>query len=194
MLNERSLSTFKLKNELDDIIKGCVHGKRSDQEKLYRMFSSKMFGVCLRYCRNYDDAKDILQDGFIKVFDKIEQFGQRGSFEGWIRRIMINTALERYRKNSQTLTLEKLPEISENEEYDETECRFSMNELLEYVQKLPERYRMVFNLYVFEEMTHKEVAETMGITEGTSKSDLSRARTILQNQINSRVKQVAKIG
>jgi len=194
MLNERSLSTFKLKNELDDTIKGCVHGKRSDQEKLYRMFSSKMFGVCLRYCRNYDDAKDILQDGFIKVFDKIEQFGQRGSFEGWIRRIMINTALERYRKNSQTLTLEKLPEISENEEYDETECRFSMNELLEYVQKLPERYRMVFNLYVFEEMTHKEVAETMGITEGTSKSDLSRARTILQKQINSRVKQVTKIG
>ncbi len=158
------------------------------------MFSSKMFGVCLRYCRNYDDAKDILQDGFIKVFEKIGQFGQRGSFEGWIRRIIINTALERFRRNSHTLTMEKLPDMIDNEEFDEGEVEFSMDELLGYIQKLPERYRMVFNLYVIEEMTHKEVAEIMGITEGTSKSDLSSARAILQNIISNKVKQVAKIG
>ncbi len=194
MLNERPLSIFKLTNELDDIIQGCIHGKRGDQEKLYRMFSSKMFGVCLRYCRNYEEAKDILQDGFIKVFDKIKQFGQRGSFEGWIRRIMVNTALERYRKSSLTLTMEKLPEIKEEEENEETELDISMNDMLAYIQKLPERYRMVFNLYVFEEMTHKEIGEVMGINEGTSKSDLSRARSILQKQINSRINQVAKIG
>ena len=194
MLNERPLSVLKLKNELDDIIQGCIHGKRSDQEKLYRMFSSKMFGVCLRYCGDYDDAKDILQDGFIKVFDKIKQFGQRGSFEGWVRRIMVNTALERYRKNNFTITVDKLPEIREDEDNSEANFEFSMNELLEYVQKLPERYRMVFNLYVFEEMTHKEIGEMMGINEGTSKSDLSRARGILQKQINSRIKQVAKTG
>ena len=193
MLNERPLSTFKLTNELDDIIQGCIRGKRNDQEKLYRMFSSKMFGVCLRYSHNYDEAKDILQDGFIKVFDKIKQFGQRGSFEGWVRRIMVNTALERYRKNSLTLAMDKIPEIIE-EENDEEELSLSMNDLLGYVQKLPERYRMVFNLYVFEEMSHKEVAESMGITEGTSKSDLSRARTILQKQINNKVNQAAKIG
>jgi len=194
MLYKRPLSTFKLTDELNDIIQGCIRGKRSDQEKLYRAFSSKMFGVCLRYCHSYDEAKDILQDGFIKVFEKIGQFGQRGSFEGWIRRIMVNTALERYRKRSLLLTMEKLPETIEDEQDDENEPGFSMNELLEYVQKLPERYRMVFNLYVMEEMTHKEVAEVMGITEGTSKSDLSRARVILQNLINAKVKQVAKIG
>jgi RNA polymerase sigma-70 factor (ECF subfamily) len=194
MLTERLLSAFAVTNELDHIIQGCIKGNRSQQEKLYRMFSSKMFGVCLRYCRNYDDAKDILQDGFIKVFEKIGQFGQRGSFEGWIRRIMINTALERFRRNSHTLTMEKLPDMIDNEEFDEGEVEFSMDELLGYIQKLPERYRMVFNLYVIEEMTHKEVAEVMGITEGTSKSDLSRARAILQNIISNKVKQVAKIG
>lgn len=194
MLTERLLSTFIVTNELDHIIQGCIKGNRSHQEKLYQIFSPKMFGVCLRYCRNYDEAKDILQDGFIKVFEKIAQFGQRGSFEGWIRRIMINTALERFRKNSHTLTMEKLPDIVDNEELEENEIEFSMDELLGYVQKLPERYRMVFNLYVFEEMSHKEVAEIMGITEGTSKSDLSRARSILQNIISSKVKHAAKIG
>jgi RNA polymerase sigma factor (sigma-70 family) len=194
MLNDRPLSVFNLTNELDNIIKGCIQGKRSDQEKLYRMFSSKMFGVCLRYCRDYDEAKDILQDGFIKVFDKIKQFGQRGSFEGWIRRIMVNTALEKYRKNSFTFTVDKLPDIDDDDHSDEAEIELSMNELLAYVQKLPERYKMVFNLYVFEELTHKEIGEAMGINEGTSKSDLSRARAILQKQINSRIKQIAKIG
>jgi len=194
MLNEKQLSIFKLTNELEDIIRGCIRGKRNEQEKLYRMFSSKMFGVCLRYCRNYEEAKDILQDGFIKVFDKIGQYGQRGSFEGWMRRIMVNTALERYRKNNLTLTMEKIPDIKDEEEDEEEGPNISMNELLEYVQKLPERYKMVFNLYIFEEMTHKEIGEVMGITEGTSKSDLSRARVILQKQINSRVNQIAKIG
>lgn len=194
MLNERPLSILNLTNELDDIIQGCVRGKRSDQEKLYRLFSGKMFGVCLRYCHNQEEAKDILQDGFLKVFDKIKQFGQRGSFEGWVRRIMVNTALERYRRQNLTLVMEKLPEIIEEEHDDEPKEKLSMNELLDHVQRLPERYRMVFNLYVFEEMTHKEVAEMMGITEGTSKSDLSRARTILQNAINSKAKQLAKFG
>lgn len=194
MLNERPLSISALKNELDDIIQGCIRGKRSDQEKLYRMFSGKMYGVCLRYCRNQDEAKDILQDGFIKVFEKIKQFGQRGSFEGWVRKIMVNTALERYRRQSLTLAMDKIPEIVEDALDEEPEHRLSMNELLEQVQQLPERYRMVFNLYVFEEMTHKEVAEMMGITEGTSKSDLSRARVILQNAINAKAKQMAKIG
>jgi RNA polymerase sigma-70 factor (ECF subfamily) len=158
------------------------------------MFSAKMFGVCLRYCHNYDEAKDILQDGFIKVFEKIRQYGQRGSFEGWVRRIIVNTALEKYRKNNVTLTIDKIPEIKDEEENEEGELEISMKELLQYVQNLPERYRMVFNLYVFEELTHKEIGEAMGINEGTSKSDLSRARAILQKQINSRIKQIAKIG
>jgi RNA polymerase sigma factor (sigma-70 family) len=193
MLNDRLLSIRKLTDELNHIIEGCIHGQRIAQEKLYRMFSAKMFGVCLRYSPDYEEAKDILHDGFIKIFDKIRQYGGRGSFEGWIRKIMVNTALERYRRGNMVITLEQLPEMIEEEE-DDNKLHIPMNELLEYVQKLPDRYRMVFNLYVFEDMTHKEIAENMGIAEGTSKSDLSRARNILQNQINSRVRRVANIG
>jgi RNA polymerase sigma factor (sigma-70 family) len=193
MLKDRPLRPIKLTDELEKILNGCIEGKRSAQEHLYKMYSAKMFGVCLKYCRNYDEAKDILQDGFMKVFEKIHQYGQRGCFEGWIRRIMINTALERYRKNSQTIMMEQIPEMSQ-EENNEVDLDITLNEMLGLVQKLPERYRMVFNLYVFEEMSHKDIAETMGITEGTSKSDLSRARVILQNKINVRTKQVFKIG
>ena len=181
-------------DELSDILQGCVHGKRNAQERLYRMFSAKMFGVCLRYCRDCDDAKDILQDGFLKVFEKIHQFSNRGSLEGWIRKIVVNTALERFRKTTLMLGIDQIPEIREAEEDDNIYLDLSMNEMLEYVQNLPERYRMVFNLYVFEDMPHKEIAEAMGITEGTSKSDLSRARNILQNKINSRIKEVANLG
>jgi RNA polymerase sigma-70 factor (ECF subfamily) len=106
---------------------------------------------------------------------------------------MINTALEKYRKNSQTIVLEQVPENYEEED-NEIDFDITLKEILWLIQKLPERYRMVFNLYVFEEMSHKEIAETLGITEGTSKSDLSRARGILQNKINIRTKQRVKIG
>ncbi len=193
MLKDRPLRSIELTDELDNILHGCMQGKRSAQEHLYKMYSAKMFGVCLRYCHNYEEAKDILQDGFIKVFEKIHQYGQRGYFEGWVRRIMINTALERYRKSNQIIVMEQIPETYQEED-NEIDLDITLNELLGFVQKLPERYRMVFNLYVFEEMSHKEIAETLGITEGTSKSDLSRARGILQNKINIRTKQVVKIG
>lgn len=193
MLNNRVLSIHNLTDELNDIIEGCIRGQRSSQEKLYRMYSSKMFGVCLRYSSNYEEAKDVLHDGFIKIFEKVKQFGKRGSFEGWLRRIMINTALERYRKSNLTITLEQLPEIKDDEEDNET-IYLPLNELLDFVLKLPPKYKMVFNLYVFENMTHKEIAESLGISEGTSKSDLSRARNILQTLINSRLTKIANIG
>ena len=180
-------------DELNDILLGCIDGKRSAQECLYRLYSPKMFAVCLRYSGNYDEAKDVLHDGFIKVFDKIKQFGQRGSLEGWVRRIMVNTALERYRRANPVVLFEQLPEIHIEPEEDPEPC-IPMNELLGYIQCLPEKYRMVFNMYIFDEMTHKEIAESLGISEGTSKSDLSRARGILQNKINNRVGHVAKTG
>jgi RNA polymerase sigma-70 factor (ECF subfamily) len=192
MLKDRPLRSVKLTEELDHILKDCVNGKRSAQEHLYKMYSAKMFGVCLRYCRNYEEAKDILQEGFIKVFEKLHQYGQRGCFEGWVRRIMINTALEKYRRNGQTIVMDQVPEMYEEQE--ESAFDITLKELLWYIQKLPEKYRMVFNLYVFEEMTHKEIAETLGISEGTSKSDLSRARGILQNKINIKAKQTVKTG
>lgn len=192
MLIPKLLITYNVTNELEHIIQGCIDGDRSQQEKLYQMFASRMYGVCLRYSKNPEQAKDILQDGFVKVFEKIGQFRNEGSFEGWIRRLMINTALERFRKQRQVVSLDVLPDVAEAEDAEDDEVAFSMDELLSYIQMLPERYRMVFNLYVMEDMSHKEVAEMMGITEGTSKSDLSRARVILQNLINKKLNQVAK--
>lgn len=142
-----------------------------------------MFGLCLQYASNYDDACDILQDGFIKVFQKLEQFSGRGSFEGWIRRIMINTALERYRSQLYLYPLTEQVSIREEAKSEEIFEKMSADDLLKLVQELPPRYRMVFNLYAIEGYPHKEIAEMMGITVGTSKSNLSRARDILQKKL-----------
>ena len=193
MLNLSVLTASKLTDTLNDIVKGCIEGKRIAQEQLYRLYSSKMYAVCLRYCQDSDEAKDILQDGFIKVFDKIHQIKNIASTEGWIRRIMVNTALEYFRRKPLNIFIDQLPDIKE-EEPEEPYFELTSNELLTLVNKLPNRYRMVFNLYVFEEMSHKEVAEALNITEGTSKSDLSRARAILQNKIYSISKKVVNIG
>ena len=142
-----------------------------------------MFGLCLQYANNYDDACDILQDGFIKVFRKLEQFTGKGSFEGWIRRIMINTALEHYRSQLHLYPLTEGTINSEGMMYEEVFSKLSGDELLKLVQELPPRYRMVFNMYAIEGYAHKEIAEMMGITVGTSKSNLSRARDILQKKV-----------
>ncbi len=193
MLYESSLRVVRLKDDLNDIIQGCIKGKRVSQEILYQMYSAKMFGVCFRYCRNYDESKDILQEGFIKVFEKIHQFGNKGSFEGWVRRIIVNTALEKYRMQIRTVQLDYLAEVRA-EENEEIELNISLNEMLALIQKLPDQYRLVFNMYAFENMTHKDIAQQLGISEGTSKSDLSRARAILQKKICLKTGMVAKIG
>lgn len=170
-------------DHLEKIIKGCLAGKREYQEKLYRVFSGKMYGLCLKYAGNEDDAKDIMQEGFIKVYTKLEQYNHKGSFEGWIRRIMINTALEKYRsqlhlkKVDEELADRKLP--LENDILEEMEAR----ELIRLIRELPPRYRMVFNLYVIDGYSHREIGEMMDISEGTSKSNLSRARTILKQKL-----------
>ena len=168
---------------LDNIIKGCLKGDRKSQEQLYKMFSNRMFGLCLQYADNYEDACDILQDGFIKVFRKIDQFEGKGSFEGWVRRIMINTALERYRSQLHLYPLLEGFEKSDSLMYEEVLEKLSADELVKLVQELPPRYRMVFNMYAIEGYSHKEIAESMGITVGTSKSNLSRARDILQRKV-----------
>jgi RNA polymerase sigma-70 factor (ECF subfamily) len=170
-------------DELDNIINGCLKGDRKCQEQLYKMFSNRMFGLCLQYANNYDDACDILQDGFIKIFRKLDQFSGKGSFEGWIRRIIINTALERYRSQLHLYPLTEGLVKSEDMAYDEVFSRLSGDDLLKLVQELPPRYRMVFNMYAIEGYAHKEIAEMMGITVGTSKSNLSRARDILQRKV-----------
>mgnify|MGYP003869461691 CR=1 FL=1 len=150
------------------------------------MFAYKMFGVCLRYAQNRESAEDFLQDGFIRVFEKIGTYRFQGSFEGWMRRIMVNMIIESYRKNRITTEFKDDfgddQTLSSEENTDETSPP-SLDVLLQWVQQLTVRYRMVFNLYVLEGLSHAEIAEELKITEGTSKSNLARARRWLQQKV-----------
>ena len=168
---------------LDDIVKGCAEGKRQAQEDLYRLLAGKMYSVCLRYSRDQDEAKDNLQDGFIKVYSNIKQFKGAGSFEGWVRRIMVNTALQKYRGQSQLYALNDNETKAYNIPVENVMDAMGEKELLEMIKELPPRYKLVFNMYAIEGYSHKEISEMLDITEGTSKSNLSRARDILQNKL-----------
>ncbi len=168
---------------MPDIIEGCLAGDRKAQKMLYQMFSGKMYSVCLRYASDEDEANDMLQDGFIRVFQNLSAFRYQGSFEGWVRRIMINTALEKLRKNRNLRFLDE-EEEGQIEQSEETVLeRISADELISMIQQLTPRYRMVFNLYALEGYSHKEISEMLGISEGTSKSNLARARLILQERV-----------
>ena len=166
---------------IEKLIKQCKKQDLKSQEKLYQLFSHKLFSVSLKYSRNYAEAEDNLQDAFIIIFKKINQFNFKGSFEGWMKRIVINTALQRYRKQHvfEIVNEENIeqPEVEINEE------NIPLKFLLQIIQDLPDRYRMVFNLYALDGYAHKEIAETMGISIGTSKSNLARARGILKQKI-----------
>ena len=168
---------------MPDIIEGCLAGDRKAQKMLYEMFSGKMYAVCLRYADDEEEASDMLQDGFIRVFENLSSFRHRGSFEGWVRRIMINTALEKFRrkKNFYSLNDEEEGKVEPSEE--NTLDDLFAKELIGMIQELTPQYRMVFNLYALEGYSHKEIAGMMGISEGTSKSNLARARTILQEKL-----------
>jgi RNA polymerase sigma factor (sigma-70 family) len=173
-----------LPDSFDHIIRGCQNGDQKSQKELYLHFKDKMFGVCLRYAGNYNDAEDIVQDGFIKIFQKINQFRFEGAFEGWVRRIMVNTALERYRMHCQVINInDNIKEVDSATGFDTTND-ISAGELMKFVQELSPKYRLVFNMYAIEGYSHKEIGEMLDISEGTSKSNLSRARTILQEKVN----------
>jgi len=150
---------------------------------LYNMFSAKMFGVCLRYANEYNAAQDLLQEGFVKVFKNIEKFRGEGSFEGWVRRIFVNTAIEHYRKQVNLYALHD-SDVKTYEYYEESGLdSLKHGDVVKMIQKLSDGYRTVFNLYVVEGYSHKEIGEMMGISEGTSKSQLARARYLLQKMI-----------
>ena len=168
--------------KLDRIIEKCKKGNREAEEQLYKMFSAKMFATCIQYSKDRAEAEDNLQDGFIKIFESIGQYSGKGSIEGWMKRIIINTALEKYRKNRNLQLVEELPDIEDSDINDEN-IDIPGKVLFEFVEQLPERYRLVFNLYVMEEMSHKEIAAMTAITEGTSKSNLARAREILRKKV-----------
>ena len=166
-----------------DLIKGCIDGNRRMQEELYNRFAPKMYAVCLRYAGNADDAQDILQDGFVKVYKNLARFRGEGSFEGWVRRIFVNTSIEHLRRKTY------LKPIAEKEEntipLKEKSVLDNLGEkdILKLVRQLSPGYRTVFNLYVVEGYTHKEIGDMLQISEGTSKSQLARARVILQDMV-----------
>ncbi len=164
------------------IIDGCKNGDRKAQRALYDRYSSVLFASCLKYAPSRQEAQDILQDSFITIFNKIRQFNDQGSFEGWCKRIAITTALQRYR-TQKVYALEQEHQIEEVELTNEEEQSIELNDLLSMVQQLPDQYRMVFSLYALDGYSHKEIAQLMRISVGTSKSNLSRARLKLQEMI-----------
>ena len=169
--------------DLKILIKECASGNVRAQEKLYRTFSPKMFGICLRYAKDRTEAEDNLQDGFIKVFENIRNFRHEGSFEGWMRRIMVNVSLGKFRKQNLLLPVEDIGNYEEPSLSDNVIAKLGADDLLELIQQLPPRYRMVFNMYVLDGLNHQQISEAMNISVGTSKSNLARAREILKRKV-----------
>jgi RNA polymerase sigma factor (sigma-70 family) len=169
----------------EQLIRACIKGDASSQKEIFTRFSSRMLGVCCRYARNSADAEDILQDAFIKVFDKIHQFKFEGSFEGWIRRIVVNTALKKYsvRRYEKEVSGYEANEKDESVLEPSAYSHLTQKEILDLVNNLPDGYRIVFNLHVIEGYQHDEIAEILGIQPGTSRSQLVKARNMLQKQI-----------
>jgi len=173
--------------EIKNIINGCLNGNRRDQELLYRRHSPKLYAACLQYSGNDEEARDILQEGFIKIFENLKHYKHEGSFEGWMRRIIVNTALERFRSRHNLYRVDDIDQIPEpdaepdNEDYAGLEAV----DLMEIIRELPPKYRMVFNLFAIEGYSHKEISQMVNISEGTSKSNLARARIILQRRVGS---------
>jgi RNA polymerase sigma factor (sigma-70 family) len=176
-------------SDLQNLINGCLARDRASQRKVYEIFSPSMMGLCLRYAKNREEAEEILQDGFLQMYKHISQFKNSGSFEGWLRKIMINSALQRYRNQA---SLIKLIPVSEEHSmtYQEAGPEDKMNEkeLIRLIHTLPPAYRLVFNLHVFEGMKHREIAQLLNISEGTSKSNLSDARNFLRKHLAPELK------
>jgi RNA polymerase sigma factor (sigma-70 family) len=174
-------------SEVNKIINGCLAGDRRDQELLYRRHASKLYAVCLQYSGNDEEARDILQEGFIKIFENLPSYKHEGSFEGWMRKITVNTALEKFRSKHNLYRVDDIDQIPELDAEPDTEdyAGLEANDLLDIIRELPPKYRVVFNLYALEGYSHKEIGKMVNISEGTSKSNLSRARSILQRRVES---------
>lgn len=172
-----------MKENIEPYIKKCIDNDREAQLKIYQLFSPVLYGLCLKYMRNEDDAKDVFQEAFVIAFQKIGQYKFEGSFEGWIKRIFINKLLETLKKRKKDVLYLDVFETDISEEEERELVTIEQEKLLEYIQELPDQYRMVFNLFVFEKMKHKEISKLLEISEGTSKSNLNRAKSILKKRI-----------
>jgi len=178
----------------EQIIEGCLSGKRKAYNMLYRKYASVMLGICMRYCKNRIDAEDVLQEGFIKVFTKMENYRHEGSFEGWIKRIMIHSAIDHYQARLRYAFHEDVDELDGHMVIDEESVHgpdpphyadLPGEKLMELIQSLPDGYRMVFNLYAIEGLSHREIAESLSISENTSKTQLMKARRNLRQKISA---------
>lgn len=175
--------------EDEKLIQGCRENNRSAQQELFLRYGRKMYGFCLRYSGNPDDANDLLQDGFIKVFENIKSYKGDSPLQAWMSRVFINLAITRYRKKSSGPRFVEVEdtEIAEESEDVEVETEAADIDLvMKCIQLLPEKYRLVINLYAIEKMGHREIADQLGITEGTSKSQLSRARQMLKSLLEGK--------
>lgn len=168
---------------LNQLIENCKNNNTKAQGELYKLFSSKLFSICLKYSKNYAEAEDNLQDAFLIIFNKIEQYKSKGSFEGWLKRVTINSVLQKYR-NQKVFDIVN-ENIVEDVELEVDEDDISIDYLLQIIQELPDRYRLVFNLYVLDGYSHKDIADMLEINIGTSKSNLARARQILKQTIEN---------
>jgi len=172
------------KYTIHDLINRCQTGDRKAQELLYKQFASKMLGVCLRYAVDKMEAEDMLQNGFVKVFQKLGDYRNEGSFEGWMRRIMVHSSIEYYRKYHKMMQLVELEDNTNELAVNSLAiAELAAKDLMTLIQQLAPGYRIIFNLYAIDGYSHKEIAALTGITEGASKSQLSRARAVLREQV-----------
>ncbi len=169
----------------NELLDGCCRGDRLYQKQLYELFYGKMMSVCLRYAKDHEEAKDMLNEGFMKVFKNIQKYKATHSLESWIRRIMINNAIDHYRKYKKHRNQIDITEVYDYSNDETISSDLSVQEIMKLIQKLSPAYKTVFNLYVVDGYNHREIAEKLGISEGTSKSNLSKARAKLQQMIKS---------
>jgi RNA polymerase sigma factor (sigma-70 family) len=182
-LNNKKMMTT-VDNRLQTLWEGCMRNDRKQQEMLYKMLAPKMLAVCLRYAKDKDEAQDILQEGFIKMFKNMNNYRGEGSLEGWIRRIMVHSAISRYRKAKSTILVDDFAEqnIPVSSSYNDN--GLEARDLMNMVQELPSTYRSVFNMYAIEGFSHQEISSKLGMTELLSRTTLYRARTLLKNKLN----------
>jgi RNA polymerase sigma-70 factor (ECF subfamily) len=171
-----------------DLIRGCLQNNAAMQKMLYDKYAAKLFGIALRYAHSQEDAKDILQDGFVKVYKNLSKYKGTGSFEGWMRRIMVNTAIEHYRKKNHTYEIQESHEESITDRDLTALDKLAAEEILNMIKALPNGYKTVFNLFAIEGFSHKEIADMLNISEGTSKSQYARAKALLQEKIRNHEK------
>lgn len=171
----------------EELISGCVEGNRYAQKVLYEKYRSLMFAICMRYAKNKDEAEDVMIDGFMKIFTKIKEFRKEGSFEGWLKRIMVNSAINNYRSNLKHYYNSQLDDddnyLEIKDETDIFKKTYSAEYLIRMIQELPVGYRIVFNMYEIEGYSHKEIAEVLDISVSTAKTQLFHAKKTLKNKL-----------